>query len=666
MKAVERRLLRRMPRRVPVALGVLAAGQGVLLVVQADLLVAAVAGMSAGPLPWLAAAVAGRAALAWTVSLVAGRAAAAVKRDLRGALLAAPSTALPRPAVGDPHGDPDTGASPGTAPSVGGGVREAAGARVTLLTRGLDALDPFLAGYVPQLLAACVVPVVVLARLAAADWTSALVVAVTLPLLPVFGALVGLRTAALTERQWGLLHRLGGHFRDVLAGLPTLRAFGRTGHQSRVVRELAGEHRRATGRALRVAFLSALVLELVCALSVALVAVPVGLRLLEGGMALRTGLLVLVLTPEAYLPLRVLGSRFHAAAEGVAAAREAFAALDAAPGPAGGTAAPGGTAPEIVLEDVTVRYPGAREAALDGVSLRVAAGERVAVTGPSGAGKSTLLLVLLGLVSPDSGRVLVDGVDLARLDLAAWRSRLGWVPQRPHLFAASVADNIRLGDPGADADRVAAAARAAGAAEFVEELPHGYETVLGEGGAGLSAGQRQRLAVARAYLSAGPVLLLDEPTARLDLRSERLLLAAARGLLRGRTAVIVAHRPALAAAADRIVRLENGRLSPVPDTGPGGRDPRPAIPGTAPTSGNTGGSDASGATAGGDACPRHDTADDGARAHVPPRAADEASLTAQTGAETGGPASATGQDGAAGGGTPGGPAGGGGRPGVAA
>lgn len=529
MRAVERRLLGLLPRRVTVLLGVLAVGQGVLLVVQAELLVRVVAGLDAGPLPWLAGAVASRAVLAWASALAAGRAAARVKRGLREGLL---------------------GRSAGEA-----------GSRVTLLTRGLDGIDPFFTGYVPQLLAACVVPPLVLARLVAADWASALVVAVTVPLVPVFGALVGMRTAALTGRQWGLLHRLGGHFRDVLAGLGTLREFGRTGHQSRVVRELAGEHRRAAVRALRVAFLSSLVLELVCALSVALVAVPVGLRLLEGRMVLATGLLVLVLTPEVYLPLRALGQRFHASAEGVAAAEAAFAVLDEPAPPVRGGVAVAGSAPEIVLEGVTVRYPGAERAALEGVSLRVGPGERVAVTGPSGAGKSTLLLVLAGLVALESGRVLVDGVDLAELDAEAWRSRVGWVPQRPHLFAASVADNVRLGAPDASDAQVEEAVRAAAAAGFVEELPRGLETPLGEGGAGVSAGQRQRLAVARAFLAGGPVMLLDEPTARLDLHSERVLVDAAARLLEGRTAVVVAHRPALLRAVDRVVRLEGGRVS---------------------------------------------------------------------------------------------------------
>ncbi|MEU6040390.1 thiol reductant ABC exporter subunit CydD [Actinomadura sp. NPDC047616] len=532
---MERRLVGWLPRRVLVVLVVVAVAQAVLVVVQAGALAGAVAGLDAGLLVVVVAAVAGRSVLAWAASGVAGRAAAGVKARLREAVLA-------RPGVGS------------------------GGARVTLLTRGLDAVDPFFAGYVPQLVAACVVPPVVLARLGAADWVSAVVVAVTVPLVPVFGALVGVRTAQWTGRQWGLLRRLGGHFRDVVAGLSTLRAFGRTGHQSVVVRRLAEEHRRATVGALRVAFLSSLVVELVCSLSVALVAVPVGLRLLGGRLDLATGLLVLLLAPEVYAPLRALGSRFHASAEGVAVAGEVFGVLASPTGVVAGGGRgvtrrdAGGGLPEIVLEEVTVRCPGADRPALAGVSLRVAPGERLAVTGPSGAGKSTLLAVLAGLVTPESGRVLVDGVPLGEMDLAAWRARLGWVPQRPHLFAASVADNIRLGVPDAGDERVRAAARAAAAEEFIEGLPDGYATVLGEGGAGLSAGQRQRLAIARAFVTRAPVMLLDEPTARLDVRSEGLLVQAARRLLEGRSAVVVAHRPALLAVADRVVRLVDGRL----------------------------------------------------------------------------------------------------------
>ncbi|RJL32872.1 thiol reductant ABC exporter subunit CydD [Bailinhaonella thermotolerans] len=522
-----------MPVRV---FAVLALAQAGLIVAQADLLARAIAGLDAGPLPWLALAVAGRAALAWGSGALARRSTVKAKAELRRGLLARSYD------------------------------QRSGGGFVTLATKGLDALDPYLSGYLPQMMTAALVPPIVILRLGFADWSSALIIVVTLPLVPIFGALVGLHTRDATRTQWERMNRLGGHFRDVLAGLSTLRAFGRTEHQSGVVRTMAHDHRRATMSALRVAFLSALVLELVCSLSVALVAVPVGLRLLGGGLGLQVALVVLLLTPEAYLPLRALGTRFHAGAEGLAAAEQIFGILDADRSAAAvsGPAAPPARPAEIRLEDVTVRFPGADRPALDGVSLTVRAGERIAVIGPSGAGKSTLLHLLLGFVRPDSGRVLVDGADLASFDLAEWRRRLAWVPQAPHLFAASVTDNIRLGDPSADPELVRRAARAAHAEEFVQALPEGYDTPLGERGAGLSAGQRQRVALARAYLSDAPIVLLDEPTARLDLASEAAVTEAAIELLEGRTAILVAHRPALLAAADRVVRLRDGRLEDVP------------------------------------------------------------------------------------------------------
>ncbi len=533
MKAAERRLLRMVPRPVRGALAAAALGQAVLIVLQAELLARAVARLDAGPLPWLAAVAVARGALTWAVQARTARTAAQVRTDLRARLLARPGPA---------------------------------GSRVTLVTRGLDALDPFFTGYLPSLFAAAATPLVVLVRLAAADWRSALVVALTLPLVPVFGALVGLRTAELTRHQWAVLHRLGAHFHDVLTGLPTLRAHARTRHQSEVLAGMAGEHRRATVGALRVAFLSSLVLELVAALSVALTAVPVGLRLLGGSLVLSTALLVLLLTPEAFLPLRALGARFHASAEGMAAAEQVFAVLDTpAPVPARRghlpPRVPPRTAegrpgrPHIVFDDVTYRYPGATEAAVAGLGLEIRPGERVALAGPSGAGKTTVLRLLLGLVEPSEGRILVDGRDLRELDPDRWRESLAWVPQHPHLFATSVADNIRLGRSDATDRQLRAAARAARADDFVRALPAGYATVLGDRGAGLSAGQRQRLALARAVLKDAPLLLLDEPTARLDLASEAALLAGSGSLLAGRTALVVAHRPALLALADRIVRV---------------------------------------------------------------------------------------------------------------
>ncbi|MFF9899894.1 thiol reductant ABC exporter subunit CydD [Streptomyces longispororuber] len=543
MKPTERRLLTLVPRRAQGTLAACAVAQACLIVLQADLLARMIAHRDLGPLPWLAAVAAVRGALTWTVQARAARVAARVKTGLRAELLDRPGPA---------------------------------GGRITLVTRGLDALDPFFTGYLPSLSAAVATPLLVLVRLAVADWRSALVVLVTLPLIPVFGALVGLRTAELTRRQWAVLHRIGAHFHDVLAGLPTLRAHARTRHQSEVLTGLAREHRRATVGALRVAFLSSLVLELVAALSVALVAVPVGLRLLNGSLALSTALVVLLLTPEAFLPLRALGARFHASAEGVAAAEQAFEVLDAplpAPARPGRTPVrPGRTpvrpgrapvrsanGPHIVFENVAYRYPGSAEAAVSGFDLEIRPGERVALAGPSGVGKSTVLRLLLGLLDPCEGRLVVDGRDLRDLDLAPWRASLAWVPQRPHLFAVSVADNIRLGRPDATAQEVHAAARAAHADGFVKALPTGYATVLGDRGTGLSAGQRQRLALARAHLQDAPLLLLDEPTARLDLASEAALLTGVGGLLTDRTALMVAHRPALLALADRTVHLPPGR-----------------------------------------------------------------------------------------------------------
>ncbi|MEV0401854.1 thiol reductant ABC exporter subunit CydD [Actinoallomurus sp. NPDC050550] len=575
-----------------------ALAQGALVVAQADLLSRVLAG-SALLLP-LAAVVAGRAVLLAGQGTAFRWTAARRKHELRARLLRHEADGSRRSdGAGGPGDAGDLGdardgtgrSGPGSSSDGSGRVRcsgapgGSGGSRggVTLLGRGLDALDPYFGGYLPQRYAAATVPLIVLVRLAVADWPSALVILVTLPLLPLFGALVGWKTKQATERQWGLLHRLGGHFLDVVAGLPTLRAYGRDEAQTEVVRAMADGHRRATVRTLRIAFLSSFVLEIVGTLSVALVAVPAGLRVLDGSLDLRTALLVLLLAPEAYLPLRLLGTRFHAAAEGRAVLDQVTAALaePATPqrpgtGPIAesdvperpGTVRapvtePGSTqrarserrAARIEVAGLVVRYPDADVPALDGFDLTVAPGERVALAGPSGAGKTTFLRAVLGFVVPESGRITIDGVDLADLDLAGWRRRVAYVPQRPHLFAGTVADNIRLCRPDAGDGAVRAAAEAAAAHDFITALPSGYETPLGERGVGLSTGQRQRIAIARAYLLDAPIVVLDEPTARLDLAAESAVTEAARRLLDGRTALLVAHRPALLSLADRVIHL---------------------------------------------------------------------------------------------------------------
>ncbi|WP_078491309.1 thiol reductant ABC exporter subunit CydD, partial [Streptomyces sp. SPB074] len=541
MKPVDPRLLRcarasRFFLAAVVGLGVL----GALLVVAQAMLIAEVVvgafqhGRDAGgllrPLLLLVVVACGRGLVSWLTETAAHRASAAVKSELRQRVL-----------------DKVAALGPGWLEG------RRTGSLVNLATRGVDALDDYFSRYLPQLGLAVVVPVAVLARIVTEDWVSAAIIVLTLPLIPVFMILIGWATQKRMDRQWRLLSRLSGHFLDVVEGLPTLKVFGRAKAQAESIRRITGEYRRATLRTLRIAFLSSFALELLSTLSVALVAVTIGMRLVHGDMDLYVALVVLVLAPEAYLPLRQAGTQYHAAAEGLAAAEEVFEVLEAEEQATGSAGVPEG---ELRVEELTVRHPGRTAPALDRVSLRVRQGETVALVGPSGAGKSTLLRAVLGFARPDTGRITVGGKDLAEIDPAQWHARIAWVPQRPALFAGTLAENVHLARPGATGTEVERALRDAGAWEFVRDLPDGLRTVLGEDGAGLSAGQRQRLALARAFLADRPVLLLDEPTAALDGATEAGIVAAVRRLAEGRTVLLVVHRPALLAVADRVVRIE--------------------------------------------------------------------------------------------------------------
>ncbi len=524
------------------AIGVVAA---LLIIAQAGLLAYAISaafldgadlGDLRGTLGALAAVIAARVLLVWVQESAAHRASADVKSQLRSRLVAHASALGPGWLTGQRTGE-----------------------LTTLATRGVDALDGYFAKYLPQLVLAVIVPVAVLARIVTEDWVATVTILLTLPLIPVFMVLVGKATLARTARQWDTLTRLGHHFLDVVAGLPTLKVFGRAKAQVHNIRAVTDDYRRASMATLRVAFLSALVLELLATLSVALVAVGIGLRLAEGRMDLQTGLLILILAPEAYLPLRMVGVHFHASAEGMTAAQRVFDVIETPLPERGSLPAP--TPAAVQVRDVAVRYPGRDRPAVSGVSFTVRRGEVVALAGPSGAGKSSIVAVLMGFVPASDGSVSLvdehgDRMALDALDPDSWRSHVGWSPQRPHLFAASLADNLRLARADADEAALHAALHEAGAGDLLPLLADGLQTRLGDGGTGLSAGQRRRVALARALLRDAPVLLLDEPTADLDAVTEQRVLA---GLRRradaGAAVLVVAHRPELLGWADRVVEV---------------------------------------------------------------------------------------------------------------
>lgn len=460
-----------------------------------------------------------RGLLAWLSSVLSHRSAAAVKSQLRRDVLAAQ---LRRP-----------GAS--------------SASLVRIVTTGLDALDGYFSKYLPQLGLAATVPFLVGGVLLWADWTSALIVAFTLPLIPIFMALIGWTTQAATKRSFARADKLANHFADLIQGLPTLQAFARARAQRKGVVLTEGEYRTETMRVLYVSFLSSFALELLSSLSVAVVAVTVGFRLAFGEMPLDAALFILILAPEAFLPVRQVGVHFHDSADGVAAAKVALDLIGDDSTPAR-QALPEGVS--VQFDQVGFTWPGSDSPAVSGLSMLVPEGRVVAVTGPSGCGKSTALGLVMGFHAPGSGRVLIDGVDLAELDLTQWRRRLAWVGQEPGMVAGSVGDNVRLGHPGATEAEVAQALRDVGA-----DFPASKD--VGDDGEGLSAGERRRVALARALLrirSAGArLLVLDEPTAGLDAVTEEAVIRAVRAS--GAGALLVTHRPAVLAAADEVVRL---------------------------------------------------------------------------------------------------------------
>jgi thiol reductant ABC exporter CydD subunit len=566
VKPLDPRLLRyaRSTRGFVIWSVVLGTVMAVLVIISARLLATAIVEVAQGRadlatitpvLLGLAGVIVVRAGIAWAHEAAAYRTAAQAKAELREAALAHILRLGPTgPAGSDP------------------------GRIATLITRGVDALDAYYARYLPQLFLAIIVPLAVIATIIGFDLVSAIIIAITLPLIVVFMILIGLYTRARVDRQWQTLSKLSGHFLDLIAGLPTLKVLGRAKRQAQAIADIGDRYRSTTMGVLRISFLSSFALELLASLSVALVAVTIGVRLVEGGITFSIALFVLILAPEAYLPLRMVGQHFHAAAEGLGAADEVFTLLEQ-PLPATGDRTDIPSRPTVVCEGVTVTYPGREIPALHPTSLAIAPGTITAVIGASGGGKSTLLNVLMGFVPATAGHVWVTGgrvdttvrIDLAEIDPDHWRARIGWVPQAPHLVAPAISaghtdgsgnemvtvlDAVRLGRPDASVDEVRGALSAAGVLNEIEALPQGLRTQIGDSGAGLSAGQLRRVALARALVRPVDLLLLDEPTAALDGVSEASVVAAIRdAAASGIAVVVVAHRPAIVEIADVVAHV---------------------------------------------------------------------------------------------------------------
>ncbi|MHB8407555.1 MAG: thiol reductant ABC exporter subunit CydD [Acidiferrobacterales bacterium] len=534
-----------LPLRAAVALGTCG---GLLLILQAWFLSGVVNGAVFGhrgiaavmPTLWaLLVVFALRAGITWASERMAFRAAAGIKLDVRRQLLEHLFALGPLRMV-----------------------TERAGELASTVTDGVEALEAYYARFLPQMALAALVPLAILVVVFPLDWISGLVLLVTAPIIPLMMVFIGRNAETLNQRQWRRLARLSAHFLDVLQGLTTLKLFNASRREVEVVAQLSDDYRKSTMAVLRIAFLSSLALEFLATVSIALVAVLIGFRLMWGELGFRAGLLILLLAPEFYLPLRTLGTHYHARMEAIGAGERIVQLLEtpAPPPAAAAVAMPATRRIGIRLHRVRCAYEPGR-AALDGVSIDIAPGERVALVGPSGAGKTTVVNLLLGFVRPESGEVLINGLALSELDPRQWLEHVAWVPQNPRIFHGTVHDNICLGRTGAGRNAVRTAARLALAEEFIEALPLGYDTVVGEGGQGLSGGQAQRLALARAFFKDAPVVLLDEPSANLDLENERRLITGIDLLAKDRTTITIAHRLNTVTRADRIVVLDRGQVA---------------------------------------------------------------------------------------------------------
>jgi len=512
-------------------------------IVNAVFLNGATRAMLGAPLGILLAVIVIKAASIWGAELSANVVAQRVKADLRERLL-----------------NHLTALGPAFTQSERTGELAAAG------VEGVEALDAYFSQYLPQLVLAASIPLTILLLIFPIDILTGVIFLLTAPLVPFFMILIGKSAETLTGRQYASLSRLSAHFYDVLQGLTTLKALGQAKGQAKVIAEVSEQYRDVTMQVLRVTFLSAMALELLTTLSTAIVAVEIGLRLLYGKLEFLPAFFILVVAPDFYLPLRQLGLKYHAGMSGSTAAKRIFEILDT-PLPAGATtqtsqmALPMPTTNfEISFENVTYQYPERDNPAVKDLTFQLPDGQLTALVGASGAGKSTIASLLLRFIEPAAGRMLVAGKALVDIPAETWRSQVAWVPQNPYLFHDSLGANLRLAKPAASEAELVKACEQAGLMDFIATLPEGFESMIGERGARLSGGQAQRLALARAFLKDAAFLLLDEPTSSLDPGLEAELRGSVQRLLKGRTALVIAHRLSTVYQADQILVLEGGQI----------------------------------------------------------------------------------------------------------
>ncbi len=435
----------------------------------------------------------------------------------------------------------------------------------TTLLKGVEALDAYYSQYIPQIFFALFTPLLIAGTILPGDPISGGILLGTAPLIPLFMILIGKSASAMTEKQWKSMSRMSGFFLDVLQGLPTLKLFAQSRRQHDAIEESGETFRHATMRVLKVAFLSSLTLELVGTIGMAIIAVGIGLRLMAAQLTFQHALFVLILTPDFYLPLRQLGTKFHAGMEGVSASKEIFAILDqstpvSVQKPAFAVQESAGKRP-ILFSDVSYTYPGGSQPALEGINATFPAGKTTAIIGPSGAGKSTLLNLLLRFQEPGKGRITIDDNPIHSIPLEAWHKQISWVPQHPYLFNATLKENILLAKPEASAEEIESALKKTGLTTFVSTLADGLETMIGEEGARLSGGEAQRVALARAFLKNAPLLVLDEPTSHTDPELEAALRSSIQELMRGRTTVIIAHRLETIRSSEQIIVISGGKIT---------------------------------------------------------------------------------------------------------